>query len=116
MNNEDRGALFSRERKSEKSPAMGGDVVLSRATIKYLMECAQSGKEPKIELAAWRQTSKKGDTYLSLKATIPYEDRQFTNAARRRDASRTPSKQPYRDTTENHGHRLPPDDDIPPWE
>ena len=107
-NNEDRGALFSREKKTAKSPDMGGDVTLSRKTVQYLVECIQSGKPAKLSISGWRQTAKTGVGYLSCVYQPPFQDDQFTKQARPQDRQRTPSRQEFQ--------KPDPIDESPPWE
>ena len=70
-NNEDRstGALFkAKARKSDKSPALRGELTLTKALLKELVEEAKAGRPVKLELSAWNNTSKAGNQYISLAA------------------------------------------------
>jgi len=63
------GALFKvKERKSDKHPAMSGELTLTKALLKELIEEAKAGKPIKLSLSAWNNTSKAGNQYISLSA------------------------------------------------
>jgi hypothetical protein len=63
------GALFKvKERKSDKHPAMSGELTLTKALLKELIEEAKAGKPIKLSLSAWNNTSKAGNQYVSLAA------------------------------------------------
>jgi hypothetical protein len=70
-NRDDRstGALFkSKVQKNEKSPAMRGDLTLTKALLKELVEDAKAGKPIKLSISAWNNVSKAGNQYISLSA------------------------------------------------
>jgi len=70
-NREDRstGALFkTKVRKTDKSPALRGELTLTKALLKELVEEAKAGRPVKLELSAWNNTSKSGNQYISLAA------------------------------------------------
>ena len=63
------GALFKvRERKSDKHPAMSGELMLTKALLKELIEDAKAGKPIKLSLSAWNNTSMAGNQYVSISA------------------------------------------------
>ena len=63
------GALFKvKERKSDKHPAMSGELTLTKALLKELIEDAKAGKAIKLSLSAWNNTSKAGNQYVSIAA------------------------------------------------
>jgi hypothetical protein len=63
------GALFKvKERKSDKHPAMSGELTLTKALLKELIEEAKAGRPIKLSLSAWNNTSKAGNQYVSLAA------------------------------------------------
>jgi hypothetical protein len=71
-NSEDRstGALFkAKVRKTEKSPALRGELTLTKALLKELVEEAKVGKPIKLSISAWNNTSKAGNQYISLAAS-----------------------------------------------
>lgn len=71
-NRDDRstGALFkAKVRKSEKSPAMRGELTLTKDLLKQLVEAVKAGKPAKLSISAWNNTSKAGNQYISLAAS-----------------------------------------------
>lgn len=80
------GALFqNKNKKQDNHPDYQGDVVLPDGT--------------KYELAGWKKTSQRGDTFLSLKVSVPREVLE--------PAQQQPRQAPPRST------QLDLDDDIP---
>lgn len=75
-NNVNSGALFNRNKKTNNSPDMGGDVTLDRRMVDYLVKCLEDGIEPKLELSAWRKGARGGSSYLSLSVAVPYSLRE----------------------------------------
>jgi hypothetical protein len=72
-NNRDitQGALFINNRKtSEKQPDFRGELTLSKALLKELVEKVKAGEEAKLSLAVWRKKSKAGNDFMSLAAQI----------------------------------------------
>jgi hypothetical protein len=103
--NDDRGALFPRDKRSPKAPDMGGELELSKDTVAYLVNCLKAGKEAKIEISAWRKRSKSDLTFLSCQVQIPFAARKGQNVTQLRPAE--PSKeQSYGESIEN----------TPPWD
>lgn len=72
-NNENRGALFSRPKRGEKGPDVGGDIELSYELLAYLVEQHRTKQPLKLELAGWKRTSKAGSGYLSLLVQKPFK-------------------------------------------
>lgn len=65
---ENSGALFKNTRKEKEThPDYQGKIVLSPE----LAEIASQGGE--LQLAAWKNTSEKGTTYISIAVSEPYE-------------------------------------------
>lgn len=63
------GALFKvKERKSDKHPAMTGELTLTKALLKELIEEAKAGNPIKLSVSAWNNTAKSGLQYISLSA------------------------------------------------
>ena len=61
------GALFINNRKnSQNHPDFRGELTLSKALLKDLVEKVKAGGEAKLSLAVWKKKSKAGNTYLSL--------------------------------------------------
>jgi|LakMenEpi03Aug12_release.lakeMendotaPanAssembly.Ray.scaffolds.fasta_scaffold24761_2 hypothetical protein len=70
-NRDDRstGALFkAKVRKNDKSPALRGELTLTKALLKELIEEAKVGNPIKLSISAWNNTSKAGNQYISLSA------------------------------------------------
>lgn len=58
---ESRGAMFPRQKKTQKSPDMTGDFVLQGEALDYVAAELQRGSgEVKLYLSAWRQTGNSG--------------------------------------------------------
>jgi len=65
------GALFINNRKQKVShPDFRGELTLSRALLKELVERVKEGKEAKLTLAVWKKQSKAGNEYQSIAAQI----------------------------------------------
>lgn len=62
-----KGALFvNTRRKSDNQPNFRGEVTLTKAVLKELVDEVKKGNEAKLAVAAWERKSKAGNTYLSL--------------------------------------------------
>jgi hypothetical protein len=58
---------INRDKRSEKSPDLGGDVEISRELLKSLVEMAKANQPIKMRAAAWLREGSKGKFYsLSL--------------------------------------------------
>ena len=69
MSDSSKGALFvNTRRKSDNQPNFRGEVTLSKALLKELVEEVKKGNEAKLAIAAWEKKCKAGNTYLSLSA------------------------------------------------
>lgn len=65
------GALFVNNRKQKSShPDFRGELTLSKALLKELVERVKEGKEAKLTLAVWKKQSKAGNEYQSIAAQI----------------------------------------------
>ncbi len=65
------GALFINDRKNaEKQPDFRGELTLSKALLKELVERIKEGKEAKLSLSVWKMKSKAGNEYQSIAAQI----------------------------------------------
>jgi len=68
------GALFINNRKQKAShPDFRGELTLSKALLKELVERVKEGKEAKLTLAVWKKQSKAGNEYQSIAAQIHTE-------------------------------------------
>lgn len=65
------GALFVNNRKkSQNHPDFRGELTLSKALLKELVEKAKAGEEAKMSLSVWQKTSKAGNQFMSVAAQI----------------------------------------------
>jgi len=65
------GALFINNRKKQQNhPDFRGELTLSKALLKELVEKVKEGKEAKLALAVWKKKSKAGNEYQSIAAQI----------------------------------------------
>ena len=65
------GALFINNRKkSANHPDFRGELTLSKALLKDLVEKVKEGGEAKLSLAVWKKKSKAGNEYQSIAAQI----------------------------------------------
>jgi hypothetical protein len=63
------GALFKvSERKSDKHPSMTGELTLTKALLKELIEEAKVGNPIKLSISAWNNTARSGLQYIALTA------------------------------------------------
>lgn len=68
------GALFVNGRKTaQNQPDFRGELTLSKALLKELVERVKEGKEAKLSLALWKKKSKAGNEYMSMAAQIHTE-------------------------------------------
>lgn len=63
------GALWKRQKKSDKMPDMGGEVLLTQELIDSLPR--DEDGDLRLEISAWIRQTAKGE-FLSLKAAKPY--------------------------------------------
>lgn len=84
------GVLFTaRDRKSDNSPQMTGNITFGGDLIEYLNDCLSKRKEPKLDLSAWKKEGKNG-AYLSLSIKPAWEgggSRRADTPARRISSS-----------------------------
>jgi hypothetical protein len=59
------GALFTRDKKSEKSPEWGGDITMEVSLLKKLIE-ESDGDGVKIKLSGWVRQGNRGE-FISIK-------------------------------------------------
>jgi len=70
------GALFKNERRqSNNSPLLTGTIDLDRALVTHLYRQLESGKRARISLGGWKNKSKTGKSYFTIKATPQYKPR-----------------------------------------
>lgn len=70
------GALFSvREKRSDNSPDMTGNILIADDVLDYIMREAEKGGDVKMELSAWIRTGRNNNTFTSIKLNIPYDQR-----------------------------------------
>lgn len=65
------GALFVNKKKTkDNQPDFRGELTLSKALLRELVEMVKAGKEAKLSLATWNKTSKAGNQYQSMAAQV----------------------------------------------
>lgn len=65
------GALFVNGRKSASNqPDFRGELTLSKALLKELVEAVKSGGEAKLSLSVWKKQSKAGNEYMSVAGQV----------------------------------------------
>ena len=70
------GALFRNEnRQSKKSPVLTGTIDLDRALVTHLFRLIESGKRARISLGGWKNNSRSGKSYFTIKASPEYKPR-----------------------------------------
>jgi hypothetical protein len=67
------GALFKNQcRKTKKAPVLTGTIDLDRSLVTHLYRQLESGKRARLTLGGWKNTSKTGKAYFTIKATKPF--------------------------------------------
>ncbi len=70
------GALFKNERRqTERAPSLTGTIELDRALVTHLFHRLESGKSATLSLGGWKNISKGGKPYITIKATPKYKAR-----------------------------------------
>ena len=68
------GALFKNERRqSKKAPILTGTIDLDRALVTHLFELIESGKRARLSLGGWKNISRTGKKYFTIKAAPEYQ-------------------------------------------
>jgi hypothetical protein len=68
------GALFKNENsQSTKAPVLTGTIDLDRALVTHLFRLIESGKRARISLGGWKNVSKTGKAYFTIKASPEYK-------------------------------------------
>ncbi len=76
------GALFVNGRKSASNqPDYRGELTLSKALLRELVELVKAGGEAKLSLAVWKKTSKSGNDYMSLAGQVFKEYKKDDNSS-----------------------------------
>ena len=80
------GAVFGRDKTSDKSPDLGGNFSIDNEVLDYVLACAERNEKVTLEISAWRKQSRSGNNYMSITVNIPYKVRnpnaQFRNQPR----------------------------------
>jgi hypothetical protein len=67
------GALFKNHRRTdERHPLLTGGVELDPSLIRHLLYLVENGLEAHLSLAAWKNTSKAGESYFTIKVSPKY--------------------------------------------
>lgn len=65
------GALFHNNRKtSPNQPDFRGELTISKALLRELVEKAKAGEEAKLSLSVWKKNSKAGNEFMSVAGQI----------------------------------------------
>ena len=68
------GALFRNDnRQSRKAPVLTGTIDLDRALVTHLYRLIESGKRARVSLGGWKNVSKTGKAYFTIKASSEYK-------------------------------------------
>ena len=68
------GALFKNENsQSTKAPVLTGTIDLDRALVTHLFRLIESGKRARISLGGWKNISRTGKAYFTIKASPEYK-------------------------------------------
>jgi len=71
-----KGSLFLRQKRSPKSPDVGGDITIGGDVLTYILDLMNKGEQMvKLELGGWRRRSRNGDDFTSLAVSIPFSER-----------------------------------------
>lgn len=80
------GALFPREKRTDKAPDWGGEIVMERSLLQQLMSEAE-GDGVKIKISGWVRQGTRGDfislKYDSFKPQPQERERQSSEPTRR---------------------------------
>jgi hypothetical protein len=70
------GALFPvKQKRSDNSPDMTGNILIADDVLDYILREAEKGDDVKMELSAWIRTGRNNNTFTSIKINIPYDQR-----------------------------------------
>ena len=92
------GIFPNDKRKTESHPHFTGTLTLSPDLVAELYLAAQTGKDARVDLSLWKQTSQQGKGYLSLQVKKAWEP----DPTRTMSPPRSPPPQSFED-----------DDDLP---
>lgn len=80
------GALFPREKRTDKAPDWGGEIIMERSLLQQLMSEAE-GDGVKIKISGWVRQGTRGDfislKYDSFKPQPQERERQLSEPTRR---------------------------------
>jgi hypothetical protein len=68
-----RGAMFARQKRSAGSPDMGGDFTLAGDVLDYVRRCIERNEPVKLEISAWRKMSRGNTPFTSIAIDIPWQ-------------------------------------------
>jgi|DEB19_MinimDraft_3_1074340.scaffolds.fasta_scaffold10691_2 hypothetical protein len=82
------GALFTNTRKQKSNhPDFTGNMTFSKDLLRQMVDIARAGGEIKLSISGWDKTSKAGNRFISLnasvfreredKASVPFNDDPF---------------------------------------
>lgn len=97
------GAMFARQKRSEKAPDFGGQFMLENEVLDYVIRCAERGDPVELEISGWKRRTTNDGVMLGLKIELPYSVRSSqqatTNPQQGRGTYRSQPRQggePYR--------------------
>lgn len=96
------GAMFGRNKTSDKAADMGGDFTLEDDVLDYILLCVERRRPIKLEIAGWKRRTRDGGQMLSLKIQTPYEER---GGAPQRQQSRGNDRGGGGQQRQSYGHR-----------
>ena len=68
-----RGAMFTREKRTQNSPDFGGDFSLDADVLAHVVECAKRGEPVKLRVSAWRKQTQNRGPMLTMEISVPTE-------------------------------------------
>jgi len=76
--------IFKNDFKQGKQPDRRGQIEMSKALLKEIVEVARRGDQPILQLAVWENTSKNGKEYLYCRMSM---DEYAMNKAKEEDTT-----------------------------
>lgn len=72
-----RGAMFTRQKRSDNHPDFGGDFTLGGDVLDYIIRCAENRETPKLRISAWKKQTARGGVMMSLQIQLDNQDGQY---------------------------------------
>ena len=90
--------IFDNDYKKGKQPDRRGQIEMSRALLKEMVEVGRRGETPILQLAVWENVSKKNKPYLYCRLSM---DTYAMNKAKEGDTTPSTAATPEADETED---------------